>query len=210
MDEYLPANRTAVDVGAWWGPWTATMAKQCPAVHSFEPQPVLATQLRDWAPTHVTVYQQAVSDRPGKLHLSRPDHRPGGDGLATLRPTGDNTIEVDVTTIDLHHFDDVGFMKIDVEGFELPALKGAEQTLERCRPRLMIEIEQRHLDYPITDVFDWLTARRFQGWFLRDGRWIPLNLFDVEADQTAHVDSVKSASYINAFLFIPEGEGWRP
>ena len=33
----------------------------------------------------------------------------------------------------------VGFIKLDVEGFELAVLKGAAQTLARCRPLLYLE-----------------------------------------------------------------------
>ena len=34
---------------------------------------------------------------------------------------------------------DIGLIKIDVEGFELHALQGAEPTIDRCRPVLYVE-----------------------------------------------------------------------
>ncbi len=223
LDHYLPPGQTAVDVGAWWGPWTAALAKRCPSVHSFEPQPQLAARLRDWAPDHVHVHQAGVGAEPGTATLTRPDALPGTDGLATLRPDaghaahgGDSTesLEVDVVTIDSCSITNVGFIKIDVEGLELAALSGATQTIEANRPRLMIEIEQRHLDVPIATVFDWLGQRGYRGWFLRGttrrSTWHRLDEFDVQADQLDHVDRPKSAEYINAFLFIHDGDGWEP
>ncbi len=216
LDDYLRTDRTAVDIGTWWGPWTAAFASQCPAVHSFEPQPQLAAKLRRWVPDHVTVHEVAVSDEPGHAVLHRPDALPGTDGLATLRATTDgpaqavglDTVEVTTVTIDSCQLEDVGLIKIDVEGFELQALRGAKQTIARDRPRLMIEIEQRHLDQPITTVFDWLGEREYEGHFLRGTSWESLAEFDVERDQTRLVETPKSAEYINAFLFTPAEEHW--
>lgn len=211
LDDYLDHARTAVDVGAWWGPWTASLAARCPQVHSFEPQPQLASQLRSWVPPHVVVHENAVSDSDTELVLSRPDARPGTDGLATLRTGGGpDQVQVQVRTIDGCDLDNVGFIKIDVEGFELAALRGAEQTLLRDWPRLMIEIEQRHLDCPIDEVFDWLHLRSYRGWFLRGNSWATLDQFDVAADQTAHLKNPKHRDYINAFLFVAESDGWTP
>jgi len=79
--------------------------------------------------------------------------------------------------------------------------------LQKC-PRLMIEIEQRHLDIPITDVFGWLIDHEYRGQLLRDGRWEPLETFDVGRDQLASVDRPRSAAYLNAFLFTPAEESW--
>ena len=39
---------------------------------------------------------------------------------------------------------DVGFVKIDVEGHELAVLRGAAETLQRNRPPLLVEAEERH------------------------------------------------------------------
>jgi FkbM family methyltransferase len=213
LDDYLPTGRTAVDIGTWWGPWTAAMAKRCPQVHSFEPQPQLAAQLRTWVPSHVTVHEAGVSDSSGSATLTRPDDLPGTDGLATLRPDAEGEqIGVAIKAIDDCDFDNVGFMKIDVEGLELAALTGASETIDRDHPRLMIEIEQRHLDYPIDRVFEWLTERGYDGWFLRNAKsaWYPLEDFDVHRDQLATVDKPKSVDYVNAFLFVHQSEGWGP
>ncbi len=213
LSDYLDPTRNAVDIGGWWGPWTAELAKHCPQVHCFEPQPKLASGLRSWAPANVVVHENAVGDTAGIQTLNRPDDLPGTDGLATLRSSEDHqgdSISVEVTTIDSCALTDVGFIKIDVEGLELAALRGGEQTIERDQPRLMIEIEQRHLDQPIDNVFQWVIDRGYEGWFWTGTMWVGLDNFDVARDQVATVDKPKSLEYINAFLFTPESHGWKP
>ena len=201
----------AVDVGTWWGPWTAALARRCPSVHSFEPQPQLADQLRRWVPSNVVVHEAAVGDEPGRATLYRPDGLPGSDGLASLRSdVGDDEVEVRVVRLDDQELGDVGFIKIDVEGYELPALRGAADLLDEHRPRLMLEVEQRHLDRPIDDVFGWLEDRDYEGWFLRSDGWHGLHRFDVERDQLATANRPKSVDYVNAFLFVPRSIDWRP
>jgi len=51
----------------------------------------------------------------------------------------DGGVEVRITSIDQAVKDlPVSFIKLDVEGFELPALRGAKKTICRCRPRMAV------------------------------------------------------------------------
>ena len=52
--------------------------------------------------------------------------------------------EVELRTLDSYGFEDVAFIKIDVEGHEEAVLAGAGDTLVRAKPVLLIEIEERH------------------------------------------------------------------
>ena len=47
--------------------------------------------------------------------------------------------------IDALNFSDVALIKIDVEGMELEVLSGAMQTIKRCSPAIMIEIDTNKL-----------------------------------------------------------------
>ena len=48
-------------------------------------------------------------------------------------------IDVEVRTLDSFGFEDVGFIKIDVEGFEREVLMGGIQTILKSKPILYIE-----------------------------------------------------------------------
>lgn len=47
------------------------------------------------------------------------------------------------TWIDAHHLDRIDLIKIDIEGAELPCLQGAEQSLRRFKPMLIVEIQEQ-------------------------------------------------------------------
>lgn len=206
------ADSVVIDIGAWRGPWTRALARVARRVHAFEPQPRLARAIRLTTPANVTVHEIALSDGPpGEARLWMPAGQAGLDALATLRDgrssrevQREGTIEeIDVATapLDSFGFGDVSFVKIDVEGHEAAVLAGAASTIEANRPRLLVEIEQRHLSEPIDTVFDWLSERGYAGWFLRQGAWSPLADFDVERDQLALVEDPRSVDYVNNFLF---------
>jgi FkbM family methyltransferase len=210
LADFVPSGRVAVDIGAWLGPWTRALARRATEVHAFEPQPGLACHLRSVVGANVTVHEQAVGERSEhrQLHV---EARPGRDALAHLAADGGHPTEVEVAVrvevVRLADLDlgDVGFIKIDAEGGELAVLRGAEPLLMRCRPNLLVEVEQRHLDTPMSEVFGWLTDRGWAGWFLRGGGWRPLADFDVSRDQLPWVDDLPHHRYVNNFLFLPSG-----
>jgi hypothetical protein len=58
--------------------------------------------------------------------------------VATNR-TGDLSLQVQVMLIDDLELDACDAIQLDIEGYEYPALKGAERTIERFRPVIATE-----------------------------------------------------------------------
>jgi FkbM family methyltransferase len=212
LDDFVEPGRTCVDVGAWMGPWTRALARRSRVVHAVEPQPGLARFLRKVAPGNVRVHEAAVGREPGTATLVV-DRRPGRDQLARLDhatvegipPEHRMEHEVRVIRLDDLSLEDVAFVKIDVEGRELDALAGATGLLSTERPAVLVEVEQRHIAHPITDVFDVLAQHGLDGWFLVDGTWLPIERFDLQAHQLDHLEDPAAAGYLNNFLFLPRG-----
>jgi hypothetical protein len=70
--------------------------------------------------------------------------------LTTRESSSGDTFVSGAGDIEMHALDDfdldcVDFMKVDVEGYELEVLKGAAQTLTRCRPCVVVEQKSRNL-----------------------------------------------------------------
>jgi FkbM family methyltransferase len=101
--------------------------------------------------------------------------------------------------------DRISFIKIDVEGHELEVLTGARATLRRHRPKMMVEIEQRHTMAPITETFEFIGNLGYRGEFLDSGgQTRDIREFDPTLDQAANLSNVDSAEYVNNFIFHPE------
>jgi hypothetical protein len=47
---------------------------------------------------------------------------------------------IDIRSLDDFELAKIDFIKIDVEGFETDVLLGAAQTIERCKPVILIEV----------------------------------------------------------------------
>lgn len=154
---------------------------------------------------NVCVENVALSNRSGTGSLFAP-RQIGRDALATLSEKhvqpGASRIQVPLRRLDEYRLDDVRFMKIDVEGHELEVLVGAEGTIERCSPVLLVEIDQALHDGSIQRIFDWLLTRGYEGRFRRRRSWWPLASFDASRDQPVDGDAM-SADYVNDFVFTP-------
>jgi FkbM family methyltransferase len=122
-------------------------------VVAVEPSPENLVCLRrnfeaELAQGSVVVVPKGVLDRQGTLDFAiRSDHTSNRFVLDARRWSTAGYVQLPVTTIDKLvdelSLSDVNFIKMDIEGSEQPALKGAMQTLKRFRPRLAISVYHR-------------------------------------------------------------------
>jgi FkbM family methyltransferase len=198
-----------VDVGANVGIYVHALRRRGAFVEAFEPQPACSTVLKAYAAANpsVRVHEVALGASESTVTLSIPiDRGRIARGSATMgRVAGEHdTIHVPMRTLDSFAFDRVNAIKIDVEGAELEVLSGAAATLERTRPLLLVEIEQRHHAQPIDEVFRWLDARDYDGFvFLPLQGLQPLHDFDAAIHPRIDADGRPIGRYVNNFLFRP-------
>lgn len=213
----------AVDVGASVGNFTRVFAKavgKSGRVLALEASPTVYEELTrsTWA-ARVSAMNLAASSEPGWARLSVPlDGEHAHDQLSTLenRDVGPAR-EVMVRRARLDDLIGAGrpvsIIKIDVEGHESDVLAGAVSTLDRCRPALVVEIEQRHLvGRSVADVAGWVISRDYTCWGLKGRELLPWSEFNVEQDQSKWLKTGPNSSaaliemphkYVNNFLFIP-------
>jgi FkbM family methyltransferase len=201
-------DRVSVDVGAHKGVYTYALLEHSSAVHAFEPNPdmyqLLAGRI-DGLSSKITTHPVALSDASGVAELRVPNRGQGFDHpRASLSAV---TVPDDYTTASIRtmRFDDlgitnVGFMKIDVEGFEQQVLTGAAETIRRDKPNLLIELEERHTKIPITDMVGLVCARGYECLVLMRGVLTPFAMVDPERN---HRNPPTKYDYINNFIFLP-------
>jgi FkbM family methyltransferase len=194
-------DTSVIDAGANVGVFTYAFLRRGAMVHAFEPQPGCADLLGRYARTQprLRVYPWALGSSKHRAQLFVPRHAAhAGSPEATLRAGIDATesFDVDVAPLDSLELADVSLMKIDVEGGESEVLAGAVGTIGRCRPLMMIEIEQRHHSGPIAVVFESIARLGYHAECLVDGRLAPA---EIEKDSFAGL--VERG--VNNFLFRP-------
>ena len=204
-EQLVRRKRRFLDIGSNLGTYSYHYRNTFQNIDAFEPQAELSAGLKAINNIKITVHDCAVSDREGQLKLFIPvTHGRRMSSLASLRE-GDGCFEehlVEVRSIDSFGFDDVDLMKIDVEGFEQSVLFGAVETIEKTRPVLIIEIEQRHLQTKIEEVFKFILNLGYQGFFFQNDVLIPLEEFSYEKNQKPFLENVNTSSYVNNFIFV--------
>lgn len=217
-----PRGGVAVDVGAWYGPWTRQMSRRVDKVVAFEANPKVATVLRRTAPANVVVHQVAVSDRDeAAVELSVSGGR-GREGRSSVEPhlgVGAERITVPTRRLDSYGLEGVRLIKVDVEGHELPALRGARSLLERDHPVLVVELDVRHDN--VAPVIEFLTELGYRSSILSRRGWVETGSEELVDRQQAALASghrggyVATAlrgwdGYVNNVLFVHAASGWHP
>jgi FkbM family methyltransferase len=176
LGKLLAPGDTFIDVGANHGTYAAVAATHVGpsgTVVAIEPQPALAGLVRSSLELseveHRAVHQFACGERRESLTLHL---RQGNSGVATLHPVTErfkySAIDVEVDRIDdrieLNGAGGRCVVKLDVEGNELYALRGATELLDRHRPAVLFEVAPALLDRagtPGDDLLDFFAERDY-------------------------------------------------
>jgi hypothetical protein len=124
---------TCIDIGAHCGLWSMQLEKKFKHVHAFEPI-ARHRECFEKNTQNAIVYPYALGEKDGVVRMSK-----------GVKSTGDTCIsdkgeyEAEVRKLDDFNISDVGFIKLDCEGYELFALKGGEKTIEAWRPVIIVE-----------------------------------------------------------------------
>ncbi len=137
--EWTKDRKRAVDVGAHIGTWAFWLARDFDRVEAFEPTPKHQQCFIANVPHgNVSLFYCALGKEPGEVFLKNFTSDASGDtGIA------DEGTPAKMRRLDDFRFDDVSFLKIDCEGYELNILHGAEDTLKRCKPCVVVEQKPR-------------------------------------------------------------------
>jgi FkbM family methyltransferase len=138
-------RRTIIQAGGNCGLYPIQYARLFEEVHTFEPDPLNFRCLVHNVPAeNVHFYRSALSDQAGDgVSMVGGDRNCGAK--ATARGGRIRTLRID----DLN-LGNVGCIHLDIEGDEMVALHGAKATLQRCRPVVVIEINERCVERGLT------------------------------------------------------------
>ena len=132
--------RTALDVGAHVGLWSMQLVKRFRLVEAFEPLAAhRACFLRNVPMEKVILHACALGEAEGCVAM-RTAPGSSGDSRVAGSPDGPGGA-IPLRRLDaiMEGVDDVDFLKLDCEGYELFVLRGGEELLRRCRPVVVVE-----------------------------------------------------------------------
>lgn len=208
-------GQTVLDIGAHKAGYLYYILKKTGRdgkVYAFEPQSVLYQYIQylkkifQWQ--QLTVEHLALSDNTGKATLYIPENevQKNTSPLATIveRPERNDfgaVEEVATDTLDAYcarHRIQPDFLKIDVEGNELRIFQGGVNVLKTCKPRIIVEIEARHVGREkVQETLDFMASLGYQGYFIQGLERKPIADFSFEK----HQDTGNMAAYCNNFVF---------
>ena len=150
-------DELAADIGANIGYMSCVLADRVGPhgkVLAFEPHPeIFADLVENTRGLPVDPAQAAVSDAAGTAVLHLPRNFAGNRGIASLETSGDSLDEVEVPSVTLDRALPpgcrIGVMKIDIEGHELAALRGAAALLRGGRIRDIVFEEHSPENSPV-------------------------------------------------------------
>ena len=129
---YVTQWRNCLDIGSNIGQWTRPLAKLFKKVYCFEPNPNFRecfTRNIDFDNVELCPYG-----------LSNKRHQAQQEFNSTVLKMGEGAVEC--RTLDSFQITNVDFIKIDVDGFEVPLLEGACDTLTKNTPVVNIEMKR--------------------------------------------------------------------
>ena len=146
--KFSKRRRLAIDIGGHVGTWSVPMAqyKNTEMIYAFEPnEKVRECFIENTLPfkDKVKVYNVALGKENSKALLNIEEDNTGNTRIKVVNETDLKTI--DVRTLDSFELKDIDYMKIDVEGFELPVLQGAIKTIRESKPFIHVEMKTKRM-----------------------------------------------------------------
>ncbi len=141
----VSANDIVVDLGAAEGLFSLSILNRCKKILIVEPLDTFYSSLQKtfhkWIPGKVQLFKYAVSDRNTKGRLN--------SNSICSEVSEDSNGDVSMTTLDdlFYPNEQITYIKIDIEGYELPALKGAEKIIKKNLPRIALACYHQKNDY---------------------------------------------------------------
>lgn len=192
LGRLLAPGMVVLDVGAHAGFYTLNASKlvgPSGRVVAFEPSPRererLRLHLRLNRCANVTVEAVALGETSGEGELFVFDGRTTGCNSFHLASTdGARRVTVPVRTLDEYVatgiVDRADFVKMDIEGAELSALRGAERLFRTLRPVLLCELHEKRTapwGYRARAIVDLVAAWGYRWYLVEDGgRLTPIDV----------------------------------
>lgn len=130
--------RAAIQAGGNCGVWANYLADKFGAVFTFEPEPDNYTCLIHNAKRNVAAFPYALGDRNARTTVEFPE---GVRNYGAVQVSGPGSGNIIMTLGDevVPAYHPIGFIQLDIEGYEPYALNGLKRIIKQYKPVIMLE-----------------------------------------------------------------------
>lgn len=184
-------HMTSLDIGAKFGMYTFRINKYSRKVIAFEPIKDLNIALSNiFHRDSIDVMPLALSGTAGEVTMRTPLYKSGNPCYGRSTIEDENNLEfheikgwdeftIKTVRLDDLQLDNVGFIKIDVEGHEQAVLQGAQKTIDKNKPAMLIEANNNHLPHAVEKLFDWAIQNDYTIFFMGNGNIYPSTDYNI-------------------------------
>jgi len=156
---YIPIGGVVIDVGAFIGDHTIAYlnkVRENGMVYAFEPYinafECLKFNLKNYK--NLNAFNYALGNSEDYISMEIVETN---DGMNFIKQGND----IRITRLDTisQNFTKLDFIKIDCEGYELDVLQGGQRTIQKYKPKMLIEINEMTLNrnnVKREDIYEWL------------------------------------------------------
>ena len=208
-----------IDVGGLKGIYAFQLAPFCSTVHFFEPQKICIREAKSVSRKfikNIRFYNCALDSNSNFRTFGVNLVSNGLSKIESIDPKQRFHLQtmiwrkvIETRSLDSFFLNNVGIVKIDVEGHELMVLEGAFETIAKNRPVVLVESERRHNSDSPEKVFQFFENLNYSGFFFVEGNQFSIKEFQLDKHQNILNAPTKMNSwsremmYVNNFLFVP-------
>ena len=208
VKKFTNKDEDCIDVGVYRGVYTYEMSKYSKTVHSFEANPIIFKSLKKNLKKlikNVVFYNLALSDQNKDVKLKIPIRNSKSNknnpeeyyklGTATIHEKNkiknyENFIIKSLKLDDINLKNKISFIKIDVEGHEIPVIKGGIKTILKNKPVLLVEIEEKYSKKKVPTSINFINSIGYKSYVFKN-------------NSLEKTDKLHNLKKFNNFIFIP-------
>ena len=137
MNKHILKN--CIDVGSHIGFWSKDFTKLFNHTYAFEPIPqVRECYEKNITKSNYTLYPYGLGREEKKIKVL---YDPKETGNTHANDKGN--VNVEIKTLDSFNLEDIDYIKIDAEGYEIEVVEGSKKLIEKYKPYIHIEAKKK-------------------------------------------------------------------
>lgn len=204
LKQHIKAGHHVLDIGANIGFYTRILSNivgSIGRVHAFEPDKNNFNYLKKNTASisNVLLNNMAVGSSTGTIQIYTSDEL-NVDHRTYPVDNYKNSYDVSVIRIDDYMLDkgEIHFIKMDIQGYEIEAIRGMKKLLDTYHPKILLEFWPHGIEAAgnkVSDYFDQLNQFGYKIQLLENG-----TIKEIDLHQIAKFNGLPKEQYFNIFL----------